>query len=148
MQTQIQTAPINIVGLELRTTNQEASSEIPALWKRFMTQGIFDRIPNKISSDVYAIYTNFEHEGVDNTGVYSCVIGAAVSNLDDMPSDLIAVSLPASTYQVIPVPDNRADLVGETWQKIWQEDASQRTFLADFERYQTNGTISIWLGIR
>jgi predicted transcriptional regulator YdeE len=148
MTIEAQAAPITIVGLELRTSNEVASQEIPALWQRFYAEAILERIPNKLATDVYAVYTHFEHEGLNNTGTYSCVIGAPVPDGEPVPPGLIAVRLPASTYQVVPVPSGRPEQVGAVWQVIWQQDASHRTFIADFERYRADGTIDILLGIR
>jgi predicted transcriptional regulator YdeE len=149
MKTEVQPQALTIVGLELRTSNDVANQTIPAHWERFMTQGTLEKIPNKRSNDIYAVYTNYEHEGLNNNnGTYSMVIGAAVSSLENMPSDFIAVELPASNYEVVSVPQGRPELVGQTWLKIWQQDTSLRTFIADFERYQTDGTIDILLGVR
>jgi predicted transcriptional regulator YdeE len=148
MKIEIQTQPITIVGLELRTNNDIANQTIPAHWEQFMTQAMLERIPNKLSSNIYAVYTNYEHEGVNNTGTYSLVIGAAVSSLEKIPPELSVVRLPASSYQVVSVPHGRPELVGESWVEIWKEDTSARTFIADFERYQADGRIDILLGIR
>jgi predicted transcriptional regulator YdeE len=148
MNIEIQPQAMTIVGLELRTSNDIANQTIPAHWERFMTQAMLEKIPNRLSSDVYAVYTNYEHEGVDNTGTYSLVIGAAVANLENMPSEFTAVELPASSYQVVCVPQGHPELVGESWVNIWRQDASARTFIADFERYKADGTIDILLGVR
>ncbi len=113
-----------------------------------MGANLLEQIPNKISSDIYAIYTNFEHQGLNNAGVYSCVLGASVSHLEQIPDGLMTVQLPVSSYEIIPVPHGRPDLVGQVWQQIWQQDTTKRTFLADFEVYKPDGSINIWLGVR
>jgi predicted transcriptional regulator YdeE len=148
MKTEHLTEAISIIGLELCTNNEEAFQTIPAHWQRFGTEGILETIPNKLSSDVYAIYTHYEHEGVNNTGTYSLVIGAAVSSLEPVASGLTRIQLPASSYQVFPVQQGRPDLVGQAWQTIWQQDTSGRTFIADGERYRSDGTIDILLGVK
>jgi predicted transcriptional regulator YdeE len=148
MKIEVQPETITIVGLELRTSNDVANQTIPAHWERFMTQAMLEKIPNKTSNDIYAVYTNYEHEGVDNIGTYSLVIGAAISSLENMPSEFTVVELPVSSYEVISVPHGRPELVGQSWVKIWQQDTSARNFIADFERYQADGTIDILLGVR
>ena len=148
MKTEHQSEAIIIIGLELCTDNEEAFQTIPEHWQRFGTEGILEQIPHKLSNDVYAIYTNYEHEGLSNNGTYSLVIGAATSNLEPIPSGLIRIQLPASRYQVFPVQQGRPDLVGEAWQTIWQQDTSSRTFIADGERYRSDGTIDILLGVK
>ena len=148
MNIEVQTTPITIVGLELRTSNDIANQTIPAHWQGFYAKAILEKIPNKLSNDVCAVYTNYEHEGLNNSGTYSLVIGASVSSFEDLPPDLIAVKLPASSYEVIAVAQGRPDLVGESWMAIWQQDTAKRTFIADCERYRVDGTIDILLGIR
>jgi predicted transcriptional regulator YdeE len=139
---------LTIIGLELRTDNEVAGQTIPAHWQNFAEQKVLERIPNALSSDVYAVYTHYQNPGQNNLGIYSCVIGAAVSSGATVPEGLIAIELPASSYQIVQVPTGRPDLVGETWASIWQQDPSSRTFIADFERYDADGTIEIWLGVR
>jgi predicted transcriptional regulator YdeE len=148
MKTEHQPEAITIVGLELRTNNEEAFQTIPMHWHRFGTEGILEQIPNKASTDVYAIYTHYEYEGLNNNGMYSLVIGAAVTHLEPVPSGLTRIQLPASGYQVFSVQQGRPDLVGEAWQTIWQQDISGRTFIADGERYRSDGTIDILLGVK
>ena len=147
MHTEHFTKAVTIVGLELRTSNLEANQTIPAHWNRFATEAVLERITHKASSDVYAVYTRYQHEGLNNTGVYSLVIGAAVSSLESLPADLTSVVLPASIYEVVAVPHGRPELVGEAWQTIWQQDTSTRTFIADCERYRSDGAIDILLGV-
>jgi predicted transcriptional regulator YdeE len=145
-QTIVLSQPVWIIGLELRTSNEVAFETIPAHWGRFTSEKIFSQIPNRASENIYAVYTNYQHPGVNNEGIYSCVIGAAVKDANQVPDGLAAISLPASSYQVIPV--ERAELVGEAWQEIWQQDSSQRTFIADAECYSPDGKVEIHLGIR
>ena len=148
MKTEIFAQPVLIIGLELRTDNTVADKTIPVHWQQFYSQAVIEQIPNKISSDVYAIYTKYTNEGVDNTGTYSCVIGTAVSSLENLPSHLTAIFLPASSYQVVSVARGHPELVSQAWQEIWQQDITTRTFIADFERYQADGKIDILLGVR
>jgi predicted transcriptional regulator YdeE len=145
MQTIVLSEPVWIMGLELRTNNSEAFETIPAHWQRFMGEQILGKIPNRVSDTVYAVYTNYENSGINNEGTYSCVLGAAVKNTSQIPDGLAVVPLPASTYQVVPV--ERADMVGIAWQTIWQQDTSQRTFVADTECYYPDGKVEIHLGI-
>ncbi len=146
MQTIVLSEPTWIIGLELRTSNTEAFETIPAHWGRFMGEQIFSHIPNRTSDTVYVVYTNYQNPGVNNEGIYSCVIGAAVKDVSQIPGGLVTISLPASTYQVVPV--ERAEKVGEAWQDIWQQDTSHRTFIADTECYYPDGKVEIHLGIR
>jgi predicted transcriptional regulator YdeE len=134
-----------IIGLELRTSNDIAFETIPAHWQRFMGEQILGRIPNRASDTVYAVYTNYQNPGINNEGTYSCVLGAAVRDTSQIPDGVVAVSLPASTYQVVQV--ESVEMVGLAWQTIWQQDTSQRTFIADTECYYPDEKVEIHLGI-
>ncbi len=70
------TEPIHVVGLGLRTSNERAFEDIPAHWGRFHQSGLLASIPDRVGEDLFAVYTHFEHRGIDNLGVYSLIIGA------------------------------------------------------------------------
>ncbi len=140
---------LHVVGLALRTHNGEAFQTIPPLWTRFAQAGLTDRLPHRLSDDIYAVYTHFQHAGVDNRGWYTLVIGHAVpGDTPDLPPEgLTHVVAPASRRAVFEVAQGRPDLVGAEWQQIWQRADLPKTTLADYERYQPDGRISIHIGI-
>lgn len=142
-----QTAPILVVGIELRTSNDEAMQTIPPHWRRFSDEGVLARIPDKAGDEVLAVYTHFEHEGVDNRGVYSLIIGAPVAGPREVPPGMVSAVLPASPRAVFAVQRARPDLVGQAWQQIWQRGDLRKTFIADYERYASDGDIEIHIGI-
>ena len=39
----------NVIGIAVKTTNEngQAGKDIPALWEKFISEGILDKIPNK-----------------------------------------------------------------------------------------------------
>lgn len=143
-----QDQPILVVGLELRTSNDEALQTIPPHWQRFGREAVLERIPHKASAEVYAVYTHFEHEGVDNRGRYSLIIGAAVTGLAEVPAGLVSAVLPAGRRAVFEVERGRHDLVGDAWRRIWERTELDKTYLADYERYQPDGRIEIFIGVR
>ncbi len=147
METINQTEPIYVVGIELKTSNDKAFKEIPLHWQKFYQESILDKIPNKVSHDVYAVYTNFQNEGKNNEGVYSFIIGSQVKNLDQVPPTFVATTIPKSNRQVFKVPAGHPEKVGEKWQEIWNTNI-KKTYIADYERYQESGDISIFIGIK
>ncbi|MED5620330.1 GyrI-like domain-containing protein [Ideonella sp. BN130291] len=147
MKTIEQTQPITIVGIELRTSNAEAFNTIPPHWQRFTSEGVLARIPAKASDEVVAVYTHFEHEGIDNEGTYSLIIGAPVDGLREVPAGMVSAVIPPSRRVVFPVERGRHDLVGAAWQHIWAQPGLAKTFIADYERYQANGDIDICIGV-
>jgi predicted transcriptional regulator YdeE len=52
---------INIAGIKITTNNIEAFQVIPAFWGRFFSEKISSKICNKISEDIYAVYSDFEN---------------------------------------------------------------------------------------
>jgi predicted transcriptional regulator YdeE len=142
-----QTQAIRVVGLELRTTNAEALQTIPPHWARVMRDDIFSRIAGKTSDDVYAVYTHFEHAGLDNQGLYSMIIGAPVAADATVPEGLVHAVLPAGWRALFASPDGRPDLVGQTWLEVWARDDLPKAFVADAERYRADGTIELMIGL-
>jgi len=138
---------ITVIGIELRTTNADAMQTIPPLWQRFGQDGVQASIPAKVDGDVLAVYTHFEHAGLNNTGLYSLVIGAQVAPATPVPAGMVRVVVPASRRAVFAVPATRFDLVGAAWHAVWANTALPKTFVAEYERYHANGDISISIGL-
>jgi predicted transcriptional regulator YdeE len=144
---------IQIVGLELRTTNERAFEEIPKHWAAFFGAGGLATIPERMSDEVYAVYTNFEHPGVDNRGVYSLIIGAQVENAALLSSEKTSTQMTRTTIAparraVYSVQPGHPELVGEKWREIWNSNDGEKSYVCDYERYQANGEIDIFVGIR
>lgn len=145
--------PIYVVGLSVRTSNenQQSFQDIPALWGKFMSQGITDKVKNKLNDNIYVVYTNFEHEGVNNSGMYTTYIGCAVAKDDVEQPDLVSTMVPAGEYRHFAVADNNPENVGPEWQKIWAMPAAEKanwSFKAEYECYHANGEIDIFIGLR
>jgi hypothetical protein len=145
----IQPEALHVVGIALRTHNGEAFETIPPHWAAFGQAQLAARLAHRLSDDVYALYTNFENAGIDNSGRYTLVVGHAVSGqwAELPPEGLTHVVAPASLRAVFPVEKRRFDLVGAEWQAIWQRTDLKKTYLADFERYQPDGSIDLHIGI-
>jgi predicted transcriptional regulator YdeE len=131
----------NIVGIAVRTTNANGQSgiDIPALWDKFISEGIVDKIPNKIDNAVYSVYT--EYEG-DFTKPYTTVLGCKVSNLDTIPEGMKGIVIENGKYIKY---TTKADQVFEEWTKIWNADLP-RAYRADYEVYGEE--VNIFLGVK
>lgn len=132
--TTLQLEGFNIIGLSLRTTNKngQAFQDIPALWGKFMSEGVANSIPNKLSGDIYCLYTDYE---LDHTKPYTVVIGCKTANLDELPEGLTGKAFQPGTYtKRIAKGDLMKGAVVEEWQKIWVADLP-RKFTVDFEIY-------------
>ena len=123
-----------IIGVSVRTTNENGKSakDIEALWNKFITEGILDRIPNKLDNTVYSIYTDYES---DYTKPYSTIIGCKVKNTDTIPNGMIAKTITGGNYtKFVAKGDLTKGAVYEEWLKIWNTNLN-RTYTADFEVY-------------
>ena len=88
---------VRIIGIAVRTTNEngQAAKDIPALWDKFMKEGILNKIPNKINNDVYSIYTDYES---DYTKPYTTILGCKVSSFDGLPEGLVTKTIDVGNY--------------------------------------------------
>jgi predicted transcriptional regulator YdeE len=148
METVDQKQPISVVGIELRTSNEHAFTTIPAHWQKFYAEAILDKISNRVSDDIYAVYTNFENEGKNNNGTYSLILGAQVRDLDKVPAPLVSTVIPSSKRTVFHVAKGQPEKVGEKWQEIWALNDLENTYLSDYEQYRENGEIAIFVGVK
>lgn len=139
---------ITVVGIELRTDNTVAAQTIPPHWQRFGQENVLAAVKGKRGEDVFAVYTHFAHAGSNNTGLYSLVLGAAVSPDAPVPTGMVRVVVPASARAVFGVEKGRFDLVGAAWQAIWQRKDLAKTFIAEYEQYHANGDISVSIGLQ
>jgi len=123
-----------IIGIELRTNNQEASATIPAHWQRFYKENILSQIPNKRSGDIYALYTDYEG---DYTKPYSCILGCEVACLDVVPAGFVGKAIPESKYAVYTTRGGFPKGLIEAWQAIWKS-SHKRSYTTDFEFYRSD----------
>ncbi|GAA1165033.1 AraC family transcriptional regulator [Microbacterium oxydans] len=137
---------LRVAGIPLRTNNREAMETIPPHWAAFVEADVAGRLG--AGGDVYAVYTEHEHAGVDNLGDYTLVIGHRVPEGVAASDGLVVVTVPASEREVIILEPGRPDLVAEAWQRIWERDDLDLSYLADVERYGQDGAIEISLGLR
>jgi len=129
-----QIEPFNIIGISVRTTNEngQAVKDIPALWNRFMSEGIANKIPNKTSESIYCIYTEYEK---DHTKPYTTIIGCRVDQVENIPAGMVGETFAGGPYMQFMAKGNLMQgAVYNEWMKIWDANLP-RTFTADFEVY-------------
>ena len=122
-----------VIGISVRTTNANGKSlkDISELFGRFMSQNLIQRIPNKISNDIYCVYTEYES---DFNAPYTTLIGCKVSSTEDIPEGFIGKIIPASKYEVYKSTGNLSESLGKTWESIWSSEIDRR-YSADFDIY-------------
>lgn len=124
----------NVIGISVRTTNENGQSgkDIPALWSQFMSEEIQSKIPNKVSEDLFCIYTDYEK---DHTKPYTTILGCKVESLDVVPENMIGKTIDSANYEELIAKGNLSEgIVYNKWLEIWNSDLD-RSFTADFEVY-------------
>lgn len=124
----------SVIGISVRTTNEngQAGKDIPALWDKFINEGILEKIPNKIDNSIYCIYTEYEK---DHTKPYTTILGCKVADLQRIPGGMVGKTFEETNYTKIVAKGNILHgMVFNEWTKIWNSDLD-RTFTADFEVY-------------
>ena len=122
----------SVIGISVRTNNSVGGQDIGNLWAKFMGEDIFEKIPNKLSYDVYGIYTDYES---DHTGDYTAIVGCPVSSLQEIPEGMISKTIPASNYEIYTATGKMPESVYGKWTEIWEDTALERTYKTDFEVY-------------
>ena len=126
--------PFHVIGISVRTTNEnnQAATDIGALWNRFFSEGTAGQIPGKTGSALYCIYTDYEK---DHTKPYTTILGCAVESLDQIPEGMTGVTITGGNYTKHLAKGNLLKgAVYEAWNYIWNAGWN-RKFTADFEVY-------------
>lgn len=123
----------HVIGISTRTTNRNGQSakDIETLWSKFWSEEIQKQIPNKISDEIYAVYTDYES---DFTGCYTTIVGLPVNSLADIPEGFVGITIDASLYQKFVSKGKMPEAVFNTWLEIWgnKELNLKRAYKADF----------------
>jgi len=142
-----------VIGIAVRTTNEnnQAMNDISLLWNKFFSENLIEKIPNKLGSEIYCIYTEYEK---DYTKPYTTIIGCKVENLNEIPEGMIGKEIEGGKYQeFLAKGDLTKGAVFQEWSKIWSNSDLKRRYTADFEVYgekaqnQENAEVEIYVGI-
>lgn len=123
----------HVIGISTRTTNENSQSakDIEALWSKFWGEEIQKQIPNKLSEEIYAVYTDYE---TDFTKPYTTIIGSSVSSLENIPNGFVGITIDTTTYKKFISKGKMPEAVFNTWLEIWgDKDLNlKRSYKADF----------------
>jgi predicted transcriptional regulator YdeE len=123
----------HVIGISTKTINENGQSgqDIEALWRKFWGEEIQKQIPNKVSDEIYAVYTDYE---TDFTGYYTTIIGLPVSSLEHIPTGFVGITIDAGQYQKFVSKGRMPEAVFNTWLEIWanEELNLKRAYKADF----------------
>jgi len=103
-----------VIGISIRTTNENGQSakDIEALWGKLWGEEIQKQIPNKISDEIYAVYTDYE---TDFTGHYTTIVGLPVSSLENIPKGFVGITTETAVYQKFVSKGKMPEAVFITW---------------------------------
>lgn len=120
-----------VIGISIRTTNANGQSakDIETLWGKFWGEEIQKKIPNKVSDDIYAVYTDYE---TDYTGAYTAIVGLRVNSLENIPAGFVGLTLEKDVYQKFVSKGKMPEAVFNTWLEIWQNKNLNRAYHFDF----------------
>lgn len=125
-----------VTGIEIKTTNQNGKSmqDIGMTWQKLFTEGIYEKIPNKVNGKTIGLYTEYEK---DYTKPYVFMAGAEVSRNEESNKEIVSKIIPKGKYAKFIITGDVQNSVGQTWQEIWNMDL-KRKYTCDFEEYQNN----------
>lgn len=137
--------------LKIKTTNTNGQSAIDCgnLWQRFEKEKIADKIPAKLSNDIFAVYYNYD---IDDSTPFCYFIGCQVSDLTAIPSGFDSLEIPPSLYNKITAKGKMTGCITNAWETIWNSKLS-RTYQYDFEVFDErsqnwdNAEVDIYVSI-
>jgi len=124
-----------LIGLKLenRTNNENGQSSIDCgnLWQKFEKENFAERIPDKLSDEIYAVYFDYES---DHTKPFSYFIGCKVQIGTHTPQDMVDLIIPAGSFIKVIAKGKMPDCVANSWKDIWNSSI-ERAYKYDFEIY-------------
>lgn len=134
-----------VIGLTKKISNENAQKEIPEMWKQFILNNYLELIPNKRSSHIMALYTDYEG---DHTKPFLYTIGCEVSSIDEVPEGMNGVKVPGNKYALFAVKGGLPDSLIETWKYIWTAEDLERKFEADFEVVKGPDEVQVFISLK
>lgn len=130
---QLKLEDFEIVGMAVRTTNQngQAEKDIRTLWENFYKDESLAKIEGKISEDLYCVYTDYEK---DHSGAYTTILGYQMRPDILPPSGCVRKIIVRSGYEVFISQGPLPSCVQQTWMNIWKSNLKRR-YTADFDVY-------------
>ncbi|OIQ21654.1 MAG: AraC family transcriptional regulator [Flavobacterium sp. MedPE-SWcel] len=119
-----------IIGIATETTNANGQSfiDLEKLWGKFWGEDIQSQIPNRVSDDIYAVYTDYES---DHTGKYTTIIGLPVSTLETIPEGFVGREITVGKHEKHVTKGKMPEAIGKFWMDLWASGDSNRAYRAD-----------------
>jgi predicted transcriptional regulator YdeE len=119
------------LGQKTTTRGGQASMDCRRLWEIFNAEFYFNKIIDKISNEIYAVYYDYEGEKGER---FSYFIGCKVPYESAMTEGMKTIEIPSGTYMYNPVKGKLPESIANTWKQI-NQTAQGRAYEFDFEVY-------------
>ena len=132
---------------EITYINQDAITVVGIATKvNLMTNDIADtvrkyfsevntKIPHSINPNItYGIYTNYKNDITGKHSEYTYLIGEKVNSTNDISPELTNIILPEQNYVKFSATQHN---VSDVWKNILTTNELNRSYIADFEVYDT-----------
>jgi predicted transcriptional regulator YdeE len=121
------------LALETKTMNRNGRSALDCrnLWQKFNDGHFAEKIPGKLSDEIYAVYHSYEG---DYTKPFLYFIGCKVKSDTEVPGTMQSLVIPNGIYRVVKVKGEIPDSISKAWGVIWSSDL-KRAYRTDFEVY-------------
>ncbi|HEX3043292.1 MAG TPA: GyrI-like domain-containing protein [Bacillota bacterium] len=149
--------PIQAVGLGTKTSIKRVFSDIPRLGKQYKKLKDQNGIPNRKEPwGFIALSKDYDEQ----TQEWEYIMGDVVTNIDNIPPNLVSFEIPAGSYAVFPIRPRNMFLWGPTIAKIkryaydsWLPNSKYEQAGFDFEYHDErsmgkNPEISLYFAIQ
>ena len=103
------------------------------MWQRFEKGDYANKIPNKLSNEVLAVYHDYDG---DHTNPYAYFIGCKVKKGTPVPAGMNGLVITGALYYQITAKGKIPDCIINVWKEIWSSNI-KRAYTADFEVYDS-----------
>jgi predicted transcriptional regulator YdeE len=132
---QVEIKSFQLIGLALKTKtsneNGQSGTDCGNLWHQFLTGDYANKIPGKLSKDIYAVYHSYEG---DHTMPFAYFLGCQAETGTPVPDGLDSLFIPGGKYQLFIAKGEIPDCITIVWKEIWKSGTC-RSYKADFEVY-------------
>lgn len=143
MQFQKSYRPTFTLGGIARRTSNAHPEQIGAFWETFRTGKIAQKLPQRTSDAVYALYTEYDS---DHNGEYTLLLGYKVPADSEVQEGLYKVTVPADLYAVVDARGPQPMTLINTWQEI-NTTNMDRSYGCDFDIYWGPESVEIYVSI-
>lgn len=124
-------AGFTVTGLSMITDQARATEDINALWERFFTERIGQKVKGKADEVIIAVYSDYTG---GEEAPYRITIGYRTDAHAPASEGLYSVRVMDQNYAVLSAGGQQPKALIDTWQAVWSGDLP-RSFKTDFEVY-------------